>query len=162
MNHRVSRIARAIVILSLLIGASATVSSPAHADSGYGNCWQSSCNGKDPVNEYCDINAVTLSSISEGGYEIDLRYSPDCDSNWVRVVTATGEPFFVKNSNGDTAKYTSAAHLSSWSNMVNGYYHAWGCLRVPASTNDSGDTALWVSDTGNNGEAYRYPTCPSD
>jgi uncharacterized membrane protein len=139
--------ARLFAILAILAG-SVIATSSAHADSGYGYCWQSGCNGQDPVQENCDVNAITLGNVDYDGYTLQLRYSPDCDAKWVRVLTPTAEPFQVANSNGDVASYTSVPYSWSWSNMVNGYYHGWGCLGMP---DVGGLDAIWASDQQQNG-----------
>lgn len=153
------RLLRLLIVLAVVAGFFQAVSTgTAHADSGYGYCWQSTCNGKDPVNQDCTANTVNVKTYTEGSDEIDLRYSPDCDSNWVRVLTTTAEPFFVENSKGNIARYTSVPGAFSWSNMVDGSVHAWGCLQIPI-TDMQGYTAIWASDNLTGGEA-QYPNCP--
>jgi len=158
-----------LAIVPVLAGAAAVAPS-ARADTGYGYCQAASCNGLDPLNENCQVNAFTVSSWSYtypnggGRYEVDLRYSPDCEANWARVVTATAVPFCVKNTKGNVQTYTSAPGLTSWTNMVNGapsiYDTAY--LGLPSPTDQLGQTVLWASDGGTSGtpvggESMNYP-----
>jgi hypothetical protein len=134
--HRRRWIPRTLTAAAILAGA-AVMAPSAHADTGYGYCQAAACNGKDPVAENCQANAYTVSSYSAtvpgyGTYTIDLRYSPDCEANWARVVTATAEPFCVQDSLGDLQGYTSAAGgVTSWTNMVNGTVHDSAYLYYP-------------------------------
>jgi hypothetical protein len=129
------------------------VATPAHADTGYGYCWQSSCNNLDPIYENCQVNAYTVSSVtytySNGSrYEVDLRYSPDCEANWARVVTSTSRPFCIRNSVGNVDRYTSAPNVASWTNMVNGAPNVndTAYLSLPSPTESLGEQALFASD----------------
>jgi hypothetical protein len=143
--------------------------SAAHADSGYGLCWQAGRNGLDPVAERCDQNVTTVSSWTyeypnrEGGYEVDLRYSGECETNWARVVTTTSRPFCITNCNGDVQRNTSEPGIASWTDMVNGAPNVRdeAYLSLPSPTDVLGENVLYASDQPANaprgGESFSYP-----
>jgi hypothetical protein len=152
LNKTVLRSLSALLFAAGLAIGLGGVSSAAHADTGYGYCWESGCNGLDPIAEDCATNAVTVwSGYTWNGDYLDLRYSPDCDANWARVFTAASEPFFVRNANGDAQSYTSAPRVMSWTNMVNGHVHAWACVQTPPAPMYGNDTGFWVSDNYKSG-----------
>jgi hypothetical protein len=150
-THRITLVRLLAVVVCLAVPL--TVAAPAHADTGYGYCWQASCNGMDPIYENCQVNATTVSSVSytySNGtrYEVDLRYSPDCEANWARVVTSTSRPFCIRNSVGNVDRYTSAPNVASWTNMINGApnVHDTAYLSLPSPTESLGNQALFASD----------------
>jgi len=160
-GHR--RIAVTIAIAPVLAGAATLAPTAAHADSGYGYCLASGCNGLDPYYEDCQVNAITVSSetytYSNGNrYEVDLRYSPDCEANWARVVSSTAVPFCVKDGSGYKQTYTSAAGLTSWTNMVDGSSSGdVAYLKLPSPTEILGQNVLYADDTPSSGELFTYP-----
>ena len=154
----------ACAVASVLTGAAILAPSAAQADSGYGYCQAAGCNGLDPYYENCTVNAYTVSSetytYSNGSrYEVDLRYSPDCEANWARVVSSTAVHFCVQNNLGNVQRYTSAAGLTSWTNMVNGGpgTHDTAYLALPSPTEYLGQNVLWASDAPGSGEQFNYP-----
>jgi hypothetical protein len=156
-------IPRILILGPLLAGALAVAPSAAHADR-YGYCQAASCNGLDPYYENCTFDAYTVASYSyaysDGSrYEVDLRYSPDCEANWARVLTTTAQPFCVQNNFGNEAKYTSAPGLTSWTNMINGGpgTHDTAYLFLPRPTEELGQNVLWADDQPNSGEQFYYP-----
>jgi hypothetical protein len=158
------RIPLIIATVPLMVGAAALAPSVAHADTGYGYCQASGCNGKDPVQENCQVNAVTVSSETYaypggGTYEVDLRYSPDCEANWARVESATSVKFCVKDGSGYKQTYTSAAGgVTSWTNMVDGSSSGdIAYLKLPSPTDALGETVLWADDAPSEGEGSNYP-----
>lgn len=154
---------RILVAIGLTVGA-ASAASAAHADpGGYGGCWQGGCNGLDPNTENCSSNARTVSSTTYAfpkgspyygdSYEVDLRYSIECEANWARVVTSTAEPFCIRDSKGDVQPYTSTPGLASWTNMDNGApdVHDTAYLHLPDYTDEQGQPNLYAADQLVNG-----------
>ena len=166
MSKSRRRLLTLLVALPLATGFLSTAST-ARADT-YGLCWQAGCNGLDPIAERCDQGVTTISSItysySDGSrYEVDLRYSTECEANWARVVTSTAQRFCIKNSNGNVDRYISAPNIASWTNMINGApnVHDEAYLALPAPTEALGENVLWASDQPSYapaaGEAFTYP-----
>jgi hypothetical protein len=154
-------IPRVLATAAILAGA-AIMAPSAHADTGYGYCQAAACNGKDPVAENCQVNAYQVSSNEVGvpgygTYTVELIYSPDCEANWARVVTATAESFCVVDSLGDIQSYTSApGGVPSWTNMVNGTVHDTAYLYNP----NPNEPAIYADDTPSHGEGtYAPPGC---
>jgi len=60
------------------------------SDDAYASCSGASCDGRDPVVEGCDDDAVTVETeyISYGA-SVKLLYSPSCQTNWARVYSSS-------------------------------------------------------------------------
>jgi hypothetical protein len=89
-------------------------------------CYAAGCNGKDPHDMGCDLDAVTIQTVSTGGEgDLSLRWSNACQANWARVqnVGIFGTNFWVENKVGNKQTYGwgFAGPASGWSNMVNGH-----------------------------------------
>jgi hypothetical protein len=168
MRKLMSHLPKPLVVLALTAGALSAASAPAaHADV-YGLCWQAGCNGLDPIAERCDQGVTTVSSFtytfSDGTrYEVDLRYSAECETNWARVVTSTAQPFCITNSKGNVDRYTSAPNTASWTNMINGApgVHDTAYLKLPRPTEVLGEPTLYAADQVINGynaySTWNYP-----
>jgi hypothetical protein len=50
------------------------------------SCFGDWCSGKDPMATGCDQDAVTVQTLSLSGAQLDLRWSPTCQSAWARWV----------------------------------------------------------------------------
>lgn len=150
------RFAGLFAATSLALAANGAVAPSAHADSYY--CWASQCNGHDPYAEKCfDGKVINYTNIT--GYEVDDVYSAGCNANWAQVKAAKAEPFFIANTKGNKASYTSAAGgVLSWSNMVDGSVTTIACLEVP-QFDDWAYDAIWARDNGTNGYNTNYPYC---
>ena len=74
---------------ALLLAGATVVALPvtsAEALPGGVSCYGDYCSGQDPAATGCDRDAVTVASlpIDTGAGQLDLRWSPTCQTNWAR------------------------------------------------------------------------------
>jgi Protein of unknown function (DUF2690) len=86
---RVLRMKYAAAAVVTALAVAVTVGTvPARADAlpGGVSCYGDYCSGQDPVTTGCDKDAVTIASVEvdNGGGQVDLRWSPTCQTNWAR------------------------------------------------------------------------------
>jgi hypothetical protein len=123
---------RALVaaIALCLIGVFALPASPALAAS----CHDTSCNGVDPQSAGCSGGAVTIDSLSDQGFYLELRYSSACYAAWTRV-TSQGyadvtADFWIARYSGQrySGHFSSGETGAKWTKMISFDYAVTGCL----------------------------------
>ncbi len=88
--------AAAALVVTFGIGATA-------ASAGTGTpCLQNSCNGLDPTQSYnqstgveCSSGASTVHSIPALGGTLDLRWGPNCQTNWARFTPGNNDTYEI-------------------------------------------------------------------
>ncbi|WP_164842369.1 DUF2690 domain-containing protein [Actinoplanes solisilvae] len=70
-------------------------------------CYASTCDNKDPEATGCGADAETKQSLAnpDGGYRLELRYSPTCRAAWARGVAY--QSFKVQSFSGGTLRKTA-------------------------------------------------------
>lgn len=77
--------------LVMAIGSMAAVASTASAASCSGN----GCNGLDPVATGCSNGSYTVLSGRYAGGLLELRWGPDCQTNWARFTPADNATYSI-------------------------------------------------------------------
>lgn len=118
------------------------VSPPAQA----ATCSGTGCNGKDPEATGCSAGATVADSVAlYPSGRAQLRWSPSCGTNWVRILDFPGGSSSIRIT--VSSEYGSVPFLapgtpgSHWGNMV----YAPGCAR--------GDV-LYVTDSGSHQDVH--------
>jgi Protein of unknown function (DUF2690) len=99
-------------------------------------CSGRACDGNDPITTRCDNGAVTVDSEDTGDGIVELRWSPNCRTNWVRVRRFAGGSMLVLSvTERATARRVefraSPTPGNHWGNMV----YAPGCALGSADSN---------------------------
>jgi hypothetical protein len=132
---RLAGLVMAFGALLLPLAAPALAASPAVATS----CSGTGCTGQDPQATGCDNGASTVASTQLKGWfgpigEVQLRWSPTCQTNWARVVSWEGNRRLLAEVDpavGDRQHEERRSETVIWTNMVYGQnicVSAWGSL----------------------------------
>lgn len=102
-GRRSSRTALALLCAALAAIGSAACADPdelAPEDAGDDEeltpralCSGSGCNGDDPHDSGCDLDAVTLATRSFSNGKLELRYSNTCKTKWAKVTRNDGKKY---------------------------------------------------------------------
>jgi hypothetical protein len=109
MRRRLLALLASLVALAAGAFSALVAAQPAAAGNGYPACG-SACDGKDPQNWkwypfgnktyiYCSTGAYTVGWASTSTIDVELRYSPTCETTWGRytVTVWQGMPFQLKH-----------------------------------------------------------------
>jgi Protein of unknown function (DUF2690) len=122
-DARIARLARKAMTLAgaLLIAALPMSPVTAHAAGPPppGSCYGDWCSGRDPMVEHCADDARPLAY----GLNAELRWSPRCKTEWVRVRPIFGSPDWnnlgvVQPATGYQQGYSSRNDTYAWSKMI--------------------------------------------
>lgn len=75
-----------------------------------------SYDGTDPVVTGCSSDAVTISTRTYSNVDVDIRYSPSCQTNWIRVRTQATDVMTSKSIARDAnPDYGISSYQTAWS-----------------------------------------------
>ncbi|MEU6424621.1 DUF2690 domain-containing protein [Microbispora sp. NPDC046973] len=99
----------AVTFTATAVPASAAPSTLA-PDSALASCYNTGCNGRDPIAEGC-ADAVTTYALSTSLGRLERRYSSTCNASWARITGASvGTWFYVQTCYGPYVQ-KSGRHL---------------------------------------------------
>ncbi|MEV7230801.1 DUF2690 domain-containing protein [Polymorphospora sp. NPDC051019] len=113
-----------VLLVAAVAGTTGTLvpARPALAGKVEAGCWGDWCSGRDPEETRCSADAYTVASAGipwSGGLEVELRWSPTCQTNWARVnYGAFSFVRAVQSGTGYTQDYSATNGTYWWSRMI--------------------------------------------
>lgn len=124
-------VSRALGVVLVVVAGTTTVGIQPAAAVG---CWGDYCSGTDPEATGCSRDAYTVANAFDSnlGYNVELRWSPTCKTNWARVNTKGPQWVKAVQSTGYTQWGTLTASGSpySWSRQI---YSPYKCVSASGS-----------------------------
>jgi Protein of unknown function (DUF2690) len=77
---------RATVVFVALSLSATMVAAATASPAGAASCSGDSCSGRDPQASGCSSDAYTAYSTNLGSAQLQLRWSPSCQTNWARLI----------------------------------------------------------------------------
>jgi len=152
MQRILGRVAAGVGALALALGASIAVAAPASALSG------TQYDGTDPAATGCATGSIVIYSADawEGVYNtvegtVEVRYSPSCGTNWVRVYNANASDgvthkWIERQAQGSLPYFseTETDYGTGWAYSMQVYAPGSTCISVGGSI----VTGPWVASSG--------------
>lgn len=120
--RRFFKVLLAATLLAALFAAYTGVSriSASTAQQLLPTCSGNGCNNLDPISTDCANDAITVSTVTFRTGIIQLRYSPNCGTNWGRVLSTIGNTQLWVSIRRDDGRFyfTVGSGTRLWSPMV--------------------------------------------
>ncbi|MFC0862479.1 DUF2690 domain-containing protein [Sphaerimonospora cavernae] len=110
-----------VTLAATAVPASATPSTQA-PNSALAGCYNTGCNGRDPIDQGC-TDAITTYSLSTSLGRLEHRYSSTCNASWARITGASaGTWFYVQTCYGPYVQTYNvpSSYASAYTDMVPG------------------------------------------